>query len=197
MSVMAKNLCHEFVKQSGLLTDTVLIKLVSKCCSHPPSVHQVDIMSTPSRWHDKCGKVVDNLIIIEFNIHLCAQSNMISPTLTMVSPIVSLWCTEHQSIVLMMSPMYRAPSSVLRVSPWYTQGIPLVYSGYPRVFSRRSTSGGILNNRLLFPCYVLKFLQGRHDLDGGDKVVIGGTPSPPLGRTLVSPWCTGDILPLY
>ena len=59
-----------------------------------------------------------------------------------------------------------------------------------RVFPRRLTNGGIFNNRLLFensrPLFSLLF-SGNFcggGLDGGDKVVMGDPPVPPLGKTL-------------
>ena len=53
-----------------------------------------------------------------------------------------------------------------------------------RVFPRRLTNGEIFNNRLLFENNRLFFFQlfsgpfcGGQGLDGGDKVVMGGSPS--------------------
>ena len=60
-----------------------------------------------------------------------------------------------------------------------------------RVFPKRLTNGGIFNNRLLFensrPLFSLLFsgnFCGGEGLDGGDKVVMGDSPVPPLGK----PW---------
>ena len=60
-----------------------------------------------------------------------------------------------------------------------------------RVFPWRLTNGGIFNNRLLFensrPLFSLLFsgnFCGGEGLDGGDKVMMGDPPFPPLGKTL-------------
>ena len=96
-----------------------------------------DIMATVGDTIIDVGKVIDKTIESVRKPWCIEHSAMYSgypPTVMMVSSgivMVSLECTEHPSVLMIFPhtyhdfpPMYRAPSSVLRVAPQCTRYIP-------------------------------------------------------------------------